>query len=116
MRSHVGKWPEKVSMESMKRPKIESNRGKRRGRLDKPSCTEIYGARFRGRGGGVKGSRSGVKGVKRDILTIRNKKMKVFMCLNVKNILKYIFHSYVFKTVCFPACVNECAYCMSICP
>lgn len=53
-----GKQTAKVSKVSVKGPKIESDRvtkgergpGRRRGRQDKPSGTEIYGACVRGRG------------------------------------------------------------------
>lgn len=53
--------------------------GRRRGRQDKPSGT-VYGACVRGRGS--LGSRSGVKRVKRDILTLGTENK--CLCLDIE--------------------------------
>lgn len=101
-----GKQTEKVSKVSVTGPKIESDRvtkgergpGRRRGRQDKPSGTEIYGACVRGRGS--LGSRSGVKRVKRDILTLGTENEGVHVSACKKYIYIYLcFYSSVYKTV-----------------
>lgn len=66
--------------------------GRRRGRQDKPSGTEVYGERVRGRGS--LGSRSGVKRVKRDILTLgtENKCLRLFIKLEPSRSIDTCLH------------------------